>query len=71
MQNSPSGSKDENKMRRELTKEEKEVLREMAERVVSIRPGDKLGRWTRGMRVSLVYSVLCSLVRHKSNEARK
>lgn len=41
-----------------VTKAEKQVLMEMAERVVTIPEGQKRGRWTREMRVALVYSVL-------------
>ena len=53
------------KMKRELTKKEKMVLLDLAESVVSIPEGARVGRWTREDRVAVVFSVLCSLVRNK------
>jgi hypothetical protein len=51
---------------KELTPEEwKAGLKIMAENAVSIKPGEKVGRWTRDDRVAVVYSVLCSLARLK------
>lgn len=50
-------------MKNGLTKKENAGLLAMAERAVSIQKGEKRGRWTREMRVSLVYSALCSLYR--------
>jgi hypothetical protein len=51
-------------MEKELTPEQwKEGLKIMAENAVSIPKGEKRGRWTREMRVALVYSILCSLAR--------
>lgn len=47
----------------EIPEEEAAVLHEMAEKAVSIPEGGKVGRWTREDRVTLVYSVLCSLYR--------
>lgn len=52
-------------MKRELTKKEKMVLLDLAESVVSIPEGARVGRWTREDRVAVVFSVLCSLVRNK------
>ena len=46
-----------------FTKEEREVLKEMAEQVVKIPPGEKVGKWDRESRVALVYAVLCGLFR--------
>ena len=50
-------------MKDTLTKEEKIVIREMAERCAGVSPGGKGGRWTHEGRVVVVYSVLCSLYR--------
>ena len=41
----------------------KEGLMLMAEDVVSIPEGEKVGKWDRKTRVILVYSVLCSFAR--------
>jgi hypothetical protein len=55
-----------------LSKQEKQVLWEMAERAVTIPPGEKQGRWSREERVVLVYSALCSMVRisERNNNAK-
>lgn len=51
---------------KELTPEEwREGLHLIAEQIVTIPPGEKVGRWTREDRVAVVYSVLCSLARLK------
>ena len=52
------------KKEKDLTPEEwKKGLMIMAESVVSIPEGGKVGRWTRKDRVILVYSVLCAFAR--------
>ena len=49
---------------KELTSDEwKKGLMIMAKQIVAIPEGEKVGRWNRKDRVSLVYSVLCSLAR--------
>lgn len=51
-----------------LTDEEKEAIYALAERVVTIPEGGRVGKWTREERVMLVYSVLCGLFRIKKRE---
>lgn len=46
-----------------FTEEEREVIRDLAEKVVKIPPGEKIGKWDRESRVALVYAVLCGLFR--------
>lgn len=58
-------------MAKDLTKIEKEVLMEMAEKAVTIPVGGKVGRWTREDRIAVVYSALCSMIRLKKHESRK
>jgi len=53
-----------------LSKQEKQVLWEMAERAVSIKEGGKVGRWTREDRVALVYSVIYSIIQNKERNKR-
>lgn len=55
---------------KDLTETEKNLARELAERSVSIPKGGRVGRWTREDRVSLVYSVICSLVRLGKNKKK-
>jgi len=52
-----------------FTKQEKEVMWQMAERAVTIPKGGKVGRWTREERVALVYSVIYSII--QCNEKNK
>jgi len=53
-----------------LTKQEKEVLWQMAEKAVTIPEGQKQGRWSRDERIVLVYSALCSIVRINEKKLR-
>jgi hypothetical protein len=49
---------------KELTKEEwQKGLRILAEKAVTIPPGEKVGRWDRESRIIVIYSVLCALAR--------
>lgn len=50
-------------MTAKLTKDEKAVIRELAEKCAGVPIGQKLGRWTHEERVAVVYSVMCSLFR--------
>ena len=47
----------------DFTKEEQEVLHQLAEKCAGVAPGEKRGRWTHEDRVAICYAVLCSLVR--------
>lgn len=50
--------------KKKLTKKElQKGIYIMAENTVSIKPGEKAGKWDRDTRVALVYSVLCALYR--------
>lgn len=42
-----------------------DILHQKAEKVVSIKEGEQVGRWTREDRVALVYSAMCAIVRSK------
>ena len=56
----------------EITKEEKAVLLEMAERCAGVSKGGKVGRWSHEDRVAVVYSVLCSMYNlSKKDEKQK
>jgi hypothetical protein len=58
-------------MRDVLTKREKQAIKVMAENAVSIKEGEKVGRWTREDRVAVVYSVLCSLFRMSKQKKKQ
>jgi len=45
-----------------MTKTEKQVIREMAERCAGVAPGERNGRWTHEDRVAIIYSVVCSII---------
>ncbi len=54
------------KKEKPLTPEEwRKGLRILAENIVTIKQGEKVGRWDRETRVVMVYSILCALTRAK------
>lgn len=52
---------------------ESKTLHDMAEHAVTIPEGEKVGRWTRDMRVAVVYSILVSIykINKKKDEGDK
>ena len=53
-----------------LPKDVSDYLWLMAESVVTIPVGGKVGRWTREDRVILVWSALCSIARNERNKKK-
>lgn len=47
----------------EITKDEEEALRDLAEKAVKIPVGGMVGGWTREKRVALVYAAIRSIYR--------
>jgi len=59
-------------MKKEIEVTDEDVyayLHELAEKAVTIQEGEKVGRWTRGDRVAVVYSALCAI--YRTNKAKK